>query len=158
MTAIPARSYRGRVSDYAMVSGYDTRGGLQTEFGVSTFSSGPNRKQALINVKFGDGEVGPGETVGRFTDHGSYISVAVRLPRAEARTFWRAIRDFRNPDQECFLEMVWNADNDIIAFAAVVLEEFEGGADKDQRERIDARRHQVIDSWRRGLGVAGDSY
>jgi hypothetical protein len=161
--AVPAGAYTGRVLDYTMVSGYGTHGGLLTTFQLNTREDGADSEPAVsdtVLVQFGDHDVGPGATVGHFTDHESFKSFDVRLPQEAVHTFWRAIQDFRvhNQNEDCFLAIVWNADNDIFDFGVVVIEDIEGAAGEDRRGRIDAMRREAIDSWRQRLGVAGDSY
>jgi hypothetical protein len=59
---------------YTGVSGYSTPGGLNALFGLSTLEDGADPEHAStdsVEVLFRDQDVGPGETVGRFTDHES---------------------------------------------------------------------------------------
>jgi hypothetical protein len=150
--AVTAGGYTGRVVGYTAVSGYGTHGGLNTLFGLSTLEDGadPDALTDSVTVQFGDGDVAPGASVGRFTDFESFKSFDVRLPREAVHTFWRGIRDFQGQDQNqsSFLSITWDGDNNILGFAVVVSELLEGAADKDRRERNDEMRRKVLDSWR----------
>jgi hypothetical protein len=80
--AVPAGAYAGRVVGYTGVSGYSTRSGLNALFGLNTLERGVDPEPEstdTVNVKFGDQGVGPGETVGRFTDLGTSKSLLVSM-------------------------------------------------------------------------------
>lgn len=148
--AVPAGAYTGRVVSYTGVSGYSMPSGLHALFGLNTLEDGADPEHELtdsVNVMFGDQDVGPGATVGRFTDHETSKSFDIRLPWEALHTFWRGIRDFQIQDQSSFLAMTWDENNTILSFAVVVSEDFEGSADKDRRESNDAMRRKVLDSW-----------
>jgi hypothetical protein len=135
-----------RVKSYQMTSGYGTHSGRITEFDLwldenrtSISSVGPpdgieHGPVDIVHVQFGDFQVRPpGETVGSasaLSGGGSHITA--QLPRDEAHTFWRAIRDA------------------VTGFAVVVSEGFTGEMDEDRRERVNSKLQR--------FGVASSSH
>ena len=101
-----------------------------------------------MHVQFGDFQVGPpGETVGSasaLSGGGSHITA--QLPRDEAHTFWRAIRDA----QEHILVISVDENDAVTGFAVVVSEGFTGEMDEDRRERVNSKLQR--------FGVASSSH
>ena len=149
-----------RVKSYQMTSGYGTHSGRITEFDLwldenrtSISSVGPpdgmeHGPVDIVHVQFGDFQVGPpGETVGSasaLSGGGSHITA--QLPRDEAHTFWRAIRDA----QEHILVISVDENDAVTGFAVVVSEGFTGEMDEDRRERVNSKLQR--------FGVASSSH
>jgi hypothetical protein len=98
-----------------------------------------------INVKFGDYQDLPGGTIGHASPVSGDTTIAVRLPRDEVHTFWRAIR-VKDHD----LGVSVDENNAVTGFGVGVTEGFTGDTDKD--------RHERVNSMLQRLGVNSASY
>lgn len=137
VSAIPAGGYEGRVKEYFSVSGYHTTFGLRAYVSLNMVALGstpePTETDSL-DMRFGADQQ---DLVGEYTGNGSSKSFNVRLPWEWFDTFWRAISG-----QNCSISILWNEDKEIIDIGAIVAEGFEGAADQERRERVDAMRRE----------------
>jgi hypothetical protein len=129
--------YEGRVKDYLSFSGYHTSIGLRAFVSLNTVADGSTAEPTVtdrIELRFGADQDG---LVGSLTDSGNPMSFDVRLPWEWFDTFWRAISG-----ESCSVSISWNKDREVFDFGMRVNEGFEGVADKERRERIDAMRRE----------------